>query len=157
MNNNLINIEQNEVDFQKAWDNYWHTDTTKHDANYYKKQMDIMWLCVWNTCSNLCKSIYKKRGVIVSDLDEVITDATEYSMRFITGKNRLKRFYRPRLLSSFCFLRCRYIIDSPKRTWYDKNVTSLPRDNYKDIEMDIDGGLWEDNNIVSEGAYEYEY
>ncbi len=135
---NIVNIDDNEQLFQQSWENFWHTDTTKHDEKYYKQQMDNMWLCVWKACSNLCRSIYKQRDVFVSDLDEVIMDATEYSMRFITGKNRLRKLYRPAKLSSFCYLRCIYIIDSPKRIWYDKNISEMPLDYYKDIEMEIE-------------------
>lgn len=135
---NIVNIDDNEQLFQQAFDNYWHTDITKHDEKYYKLQMDNMWLCVWKACSNLCRSIYMKRDVFVDDLDEVIMDATEYSMRFITGKNRLRKLYRPAKLSSFCFSRCRYIIDAPKRIWYDNNISEMPLDSYKDIEMEIE-------------------
>lgn len=151
---NIVNIEDNELLFQQSWDNYWHTDTTKHDELYYKEQMDNMWFCVWKACSNLCRAIYKERDVIVDDLDEVVMDATEYSMRFITGNNRLKRFYRPDKLSSFCFLRCRYIIDAPRRVWYDQNVMDMPQDNYRETDMEIEDSLWEDkNNIMSEESY----
>jgi hypothetical protein len=139
---NLINIEQNEADFQKAWDDYWHTDTHKHDEAFYKKCMDNMWMCVFYTCTNLCKKIYKDRCVIVSDLDEVILDSTEYTMRFLTGKNRGRKLYKPESLKSFCFLRCRHVIDDPKRIWHDQHICEMPEDNYKDIDMEIEGDYY---------------
>ena len=75
---------------------------------------------------------------IVDDLDEVIMDSTEYTMRFLTGKNKLGRLYIPRNLGTFVFTRCRHVIDDPKRRWYDKNITQMPRDNYRDIDMVIE-------------------
>lgn len=136
---NLINIEENESNFQNAWDNYWHTDTSKHSDVFYKQQMDTMWFCVYKACNNMCRKIYKDRGVIVDDLDEVILDSAEYTMRFLTGKNRLKKMYRPENLGRFCFLRCRHVIDNPIRIWYDQFVCLMPEDNYKEINMEIEG------------------
>lgn len=135
---NLINIDDNEKQFQNAWDNYWHTDVTKHDEAFYKNCMDTIWLCVYYTCTNLCKKIYKDRAVIVSDLDEVIMDSTEYTMRFLTGQNRGRKLYKPISLKSFCFLRCRHVIDDPKRIWRDQHICQMPQDNYKDIDMEIE-------------------
>ena len=139
MSDSLINIEENEETFQKAWDSYWHTDTSRHTEAFYKECMDTMWMCVFYTCTNLCKKIYKDRCVIVDDLDEVILDSTEYTMRFLTGKNRGRKLYKPESLKSFCFLRCRHVIDDPKRVWRDQNMCQMPEDNYKDIDMEIEG------------------
>lgn len=133
-----VNIAQIEKDFQIALDLYWHTDITKHTSEFYKQQTEKMWWCVYYTCANLCKKIYKERNVIVQDLDEVIVDSTEYTMRFILGKNRLGRVYLPRSLKSFCFLRCRHIIDDVKRQWYDQNIVPMPQDNYRDIDMEVE-------------------
>lgn len=130
-------IEKVEKDFQEALDAFWHTDINAHTTDFYKQQTDTMWWCVYYTCANLCKSIYKKRHVIVQDIDEVIMDATEYTMRFILGKNKKNRIHLPRSLKSFCFLRCRYIIDNPKRKWYDKNMEQMPEDNYREVDMVI--------------------
>ncbi len=132
------NIAQIEKDFQIALDLYWHTDITKHSEQFYKQQIEKMWWCVYYACANICKKIYKERHVIVQDLDEVIMDSTAYSMSFITGKNRLGRIYLPRSLKSFCFLRCRHIIDDVKRQWYDKNIIPMPQDNYRDIDMEVE-------------------
>ena len=84
-----LDLSENERLFAKAIDNYWHTDITKHSEQFYKEQMDTIWWCVYKACTCVCKSIYKSRGTIVDDLDEVIMDSTEYTMRFLTGKNRL--------------------------------------------------------------------
>lgn len=134
-----VDIVQTEKDFQIALDLYWHTDITKHSEQFYKQQIEKMWWCVYYTCANICKKIYKERHVIVQDLDEVIMDSTEYTMRFIIGKNRLGRVYLPHSLKSFCFLRCRHIIDDPKRKRYDQNIVQMPQDNYRDIDMEIEG------------------
>lgn len=133
---NIVHIDDNEQLFQESWDRYWHTDIKKHDEKYYKQQIDNMWLCVWKACSNICRSIYRQRNVIVDDLEDVIMEATEYSMTFILGKNRLHKLHRPQKLSSYCFLRCRYVIDAPKRQWEDENVLRWALDekgNYIDI------------------------
>lgn len=132
-----IDLEENERTFQAAIENYWHTDTTKHSEAFYKEQVDTIWWCVYKACSCICKNIYRQRGVIVDDLDEVIMDSTEYTMRFIFGKNRLRKLYIPRSLGTFCFTRCRHIIDDVKRQWYEQNVIPMPEDLYKDIYMEI--------------------
>ena len=133
-----LDLQENERIFAKAIDNYWHTDTTKHSEQFYKEQLETMWWCVYKACTCVCKSIYKSRGTIVDDLDEVIMDSTEYTMRFLTGKNRLGRIYIPRNLGTFVFTRCRHIIDDLKRQWYDKNIVPMPQDNYREIDMEVD-------------------
>ena len=100
--------------------------------------MDTIWFCVYKACTCVCKAIYKSRGTIVEDLDEVIMDSTEYTMRFLTGQNRLGRLYIPRNLGTFVFTRCRHVIDDVKRQWYDKNVTQMPEDNYREVDMEIE-------------------
>ena len=122
-----IDIEQSEEEFQTAWDNYWHGNQT-----WCKKNWDIMFMCVLAACTNLTKGLCRKRGVIIEDLDEVSLDAAAYCMKFIG------RGVRPKKLSSYCFLRVRYILDSPKRQWYENNVELMPQDNYKDTDMEIE-------------------
>lgn len=132
-----VDIKENERIFQQALDNYWHTDTTKHSDKYYSDQLETIWLCVYTACTCICKSIYKQRGVIVEDLDEVVMDATEYTMRFLLGENKGHKLYVPKKLGTFCFLRCRYVIDAPKRKWEDTHVMEWLKDdkgNYLPIE-----------------------
>lgn len=133
--NYLLNIQadkkQNEKDFQKAWE--------EHDV-------DKMWWCIYITCLNIAKSIYKSRGVTVPDevLLERAVDGAGYCMKFILGKN-----VRPERLSSYCYLRVRRFIDEPKTVWYDMNVVQFPEDKYKegkDMEMS--------NNNIYEERYE---
>ena len=133
-----LDLSENEKIFAQAIDNYWHTDITKHSEQFYKENMDTIWMCVYKACTCVCKAIYKSRGTIVEDLDEVIMDSTEYTMRFLTGKNRLGRLYIPRNLGTFVFTRCRHVIDDVKRQWYDKNVTQMPEDNYREVGMEIE-------------------
>ena len=135
MKNNLINkndidVNQNEIDFQNAYEKYWHQETTEVGK---KQQWDRMWFCVYYACLNLCKKIYKQRNVIVQDevLYDNATDSTAYVMKFI------KEGRRPLKLSSYCFLRCRKFIDDPKTVWYDTHITQMPEDNYKEIDMEI--------------------
>lgn len=132
-----LDIAENEKVFQQALSNYWHTDTSKHSEKYYKDQMETIWFCVYNACTCICKSIYKQRNVIVEDLDEVVLDATEYVMRFLLGENKHHKLYMPLNLGTFCFLRCRYIIDAPKRQWQDQHVMEWYKDekgNYLELE-----------------------
>lgn len=127
---NDIDIEQNESDFQTAYDKYWHEETTELGR---KKQWDKMWMCVHYACLNLCKKIYKSRNVIVEDeiLYNNVTDSTAYVMKFV------KEGRRPQKLSSYCFLRCRKFIDDPKTVWHDTHIFPILEDKYKDIDMEI--------------------
>ena len=113
---NNIDIEQNEKDFQTAFD---------------QGDWEKMWWCVFYTCQNIAKSIYKKRNVIVEEeeLYDVIIDGAAYCMKFI------KKGVRPEKLSSYCFLRVRRFIDNPKKVWEEQNITQFPVDNNgKEIE-----------------------
>lgn len=115
-----VDKKQNEKDFQKAWEEH---------------NVDKMWWCVYNTCLNIAKSIYKSRGVIVPNevLLEKAIDGASYCLKFILEKN-----VRPEKLSSYCYLRVLRFIQDPKEVWYEKNVTQMPQDNYKDIDMEIE-------------------
>ena len=109
-NSNNIDIKKNESDFQIAYANW----TATKEQRYY----DTMWFCVNAACSNIAKSIYKRRGVIVPDdkLEDVITDSTAYVMEFIRNRN-----VKPDKLSSYCYLRVlRYINDPKDRQWNEK-------------------------------------
>lgn len=120
-----VDKQQNEKDFQKAWEEH---------------NVDKMWWCVYNTCLNIAKSIYRSRGVIVPNekLLDITTDATYYCMEFILGKNKKHpEGVHPKKLSSYCYFRVLKFIQDPKEVWYEKNVTQMPQDNYKDIEMEI--------------------
>ena len=102
---------------------------------------DQMWFCVWKTCHNIAKSIYKQRNIIVPDekLLDIATDACCYCMSFILGyKEKYPNGIHPNKLSSYCYLRVLRIIQDPKQVWYDKNMKQMPQDNYKDIDMEIE-------------------
>lgn len=109
--NYLISLQadkkQNESDFQEAYD---------------KRDVNKMWWCVYITCLNIAKNIYKKRGVIIPNerLLEVAIDGAAYCMKFVLGKN-----VRPEKLSSYCFLRVRRFIDDPKVVKQEKFETSF--------------------------------
>lgn len=122
-------VEENESDFQEAYEYYWHGSANKDSQ---KKNWDKMFLAVLFACTNITKKICSQRKIILQDLDEVSLDAAMYCMKFI-GKG-----VRPRKLSSYCYLRVRYILDNPSRQWYDKNITQIPQDNYKEIDMEIE-------------------
>lgn len=119
----LSNIDKNENEtlFQKA--------CKENNSNK-------MWECVFRCNYNIMKSIYKKRQVIIDDelLLEKTTDATIYVMKFI-----LEKGVKPEKLSSYNYLRCLRFIQNPKDVWYDKNITQMPEDNYKNIDMEIEG------------------
>ena len=124
-NKYTMTSEQNEARFQEAY-NDW--TTNKDKASY-----DKMWFSIQFACGNIAKSIYTKRNVIISDedLEEIILDSTMYVMKFIN------KGVRPDKLSSYCYLRVRRFIDEPKKVWYDQNVTQMPRDRYRDTDMEI--------------------
>ena len=109
-----VDKKQNEKDFQKAWEEH---------------NVDKMWWCVYNTCLNIAKSIYKSRGVIVPNevLLEKAVDGASYCLKFILEKN-----VRPERLSSYCYLRVLRFIQDPKEVWYEMNVTQFPEDKYKE-------------------------
>lgn len=109
-----VDKKQNEKDFQKAWE--------EHNT-------DKMWWCVYNTCLNIAKSIYKSRGVIVPNevLLEKALDGASYCLKFILEKN-----VRPEKLSSYCYFRVLKFIQDPKDVWYEMNVTQFPEDKYKE-------------------------
>lgn len=123
--NSCPDKEQIEKDFQTAFSN---------------KNVEKMWLCVWKVCHNLAKSIYVSRQVTVTDekLLDVTTDACAYCMEFILGKNKKHpEGVRPKKLSSYCYLRVLKFIQDPKEVWYERNVTQMPQDKYKDMDMEI--------------------
>lgn len=124
-NKYTMTSEQNEARFQEAY-NDW--STNKDKASY-----DKMWFSVQFACGNIAKSIYTKRNIIVpdEDLEEIILDSTMYVMKFIN------KGVRPDKLSSYCYLRVRRFIDEPKKVWYDQNMTQMPRDRYRDTDMEI--------------------
>lgn len=104
---NKIDKNENEEKFQKAYD---------------EKDTDGMWFSVFAACSNICKSIYRRRNVIIPDdeLYEKITDSTAYCMKFI-----LNRGVRPEKLSSYCYLRCLRFINDKKEIEKNKNETQF--------------------------------
>ena len=124
-NKYIMTSEQNEARFQTAYDEWI---TNKDKASY-----DKMWFSIQFACGNIAKSIYTKRNVIVpdEDLEEIILDSTMYVMKFIN------KGIHPDKLSSYCYLRVLRTIQSPKKVWEDQNIVQMPRDNYKDIDMEI--------------------
>ena len=140
MNNNKVSnkiytmtSEQNEARFQTAYDE-WNKAKENYDPEGAKDAYETIWFSIQFACSNIAKSIYTKRNITVpdEDLEEIILDSTMYVMKFIN------KGVRPDKLSSYCYLRVRRFIDEPKKVWYDQNVTQMPQDNYKDIDMEIE-------------------
>lgn len=131
-NKYIMTSEQNEARFQSAYD-CWSLAKENNDPKGVKDAYDVIWFSIQFACSNIAKAIYTKRNVIVpdEDLEEIILDATMYVMKFVN------KGVRPDKLSSYCYLRVRKFIDEPKKVWYDQNVTQMPQDNYKDIDMVI--------------------
>lgn len=98
-------IEEKEAAFQKAWEAYWHQETTEAGL---KKQWDQMFILVSDACLNIGKS--KCYGIKVSDLDGKCLDAAMDIM------NLIKKGARPGKLSSFCYL---YVIG---KIWSKKEI-----------------------------------
>lgn len=126
----LINLQmdtkENEASFQSNYD-LWKETQNKH---YWNE----IWMSVYIACLNICKKIYKSRHVIIEDEELVAkaTDSAAYVMKFIN------KGVRPEKLSSYCYFRCLRSIQSPKDVWYEKNVTQMPEDNYREIDMEIE-------------------
>ena len=131
-NKYTITSEQNEARFQDAY-NCWSLAKENNDQKGIKDAYDIIWFSVQFACGNIAKSIYTKRNIIVpdEDLEEIILDSTMYVMKFIN------KGVHPDKLSSYCYLRVRRFIDEPKKVWYDQNMTQMPRDRYRDTDMEI--------------------
>lgn len=109
--NKTIDKNENESNFQKAYD---------------EKDIEKMWMSIFYACSNICKSIYRRRNVIIPDdeLYEKIIDSTAYCMKFV-----LNRGVRPEKLSSYCYLRCLRFINDKKEIERNKNETQFLYDS----------------------------
>lgn len=131
-NKYIMTSEQNEARFQEAYDS-WSLAKENNDQKGIKDAYDIIWFSIQFACGNIAKSIYTKRNVIISDedLEEIILDSTMYVMKFIN------KGVRPDKLSSYCYLRVRRFIDEPKKIWEDQHIVQMPRDRYRDIDMEI--------------------
>ena len=131
-NKYTMTSEQNEARFQDAY-NCWSVAKENNDQKGIKDAYDIIWFSVQFACENIAKSIYTKRNVIVpdEDLEEIILDSTMYVMKFIN------KGIRPDKLSSYCYLRVRRFIDEPRKIWEDQHIVQMPKDNYRDTEMEI--------------------
>ena len=131
-NKYIMTSEQNEARFQTAYDE-WNKAKENHDPDGAKDAYETIWFSVQFACGNIAKSIYTKRNVIVpdEDLEEIILDSTMYVMKFIN------KGIHPDKLSSYCYLRVLRTMQAPKKVWEDKNIVQMPRDNYKDIDMEI--------------------
>lgn len=116
-------VEDNEKDFQDAYDKFWHQSTNPIDQ---KRQWDKMFLSVSLACLNICKRICAQRKVIRQDLEEVAMDATAYCMKFIA------KGVHPNKLSSYCYLRCRKFIDLPDTVFWDNKVVNF--DHFNGVE-----------------------
>lgn len=132
-NKYIMTSEQNEVRFQTAYDE-WNKAKENHDPDGAKDAYETIWFSIQFACCNIAKSIYTKRNVIVpdEDLEEIILDSTIYVMKFIN------KGIHPDKLSSYCYLRVLRTIQSPKKVWEDQNIVQMPRDNYKDTDMEIE-------------------
>lgn len=119
--NKTIDKNENEINFQKA---------------YSEGNTDEMWMAVFYACSNIAKSIYRRRNVIIPDdeLYEKIVDSTAYCMKFI-----LNRGVRPEKLSSYCYLRVLRFVNDKKEIERNQNETYWPDDNFKDVPMEVEG------------------
>jgi hypothetical protein len=105
-----MTTEEKEAMFQKAWDLYWHQETTKEGQ---KKQWDIMFNRVYEACLNIGKT--KCYNIKVSDLDGKCLDAA------LDVMSKIKEGVRPKKLSSFCYLYTIGKIWSKKEIRWDRS------------------------------------
>lgn len=80
---------------------------------------DKMWECVFAACTNICKSIYAKRGFIASD-DLLYDKSMEATMMVMN--NILDRGVKPEKLSSYCYLRVLCFVNGYKEDKFTKKL-----------------------------------
>lgn len=105
-----MSTEEKEAMFQKAWDLYWHQETTEKGK---KKQWDIMFNRVYEACLNIGKT--KCYDIVVTDLEGKCLDAALDIM------SKIKEGSRPKKLSSFCYLYTIGKIWSKKEIRWDRS------------------------------------
>lgn len=113
-------IEEAEKDFQKAWNAYWHQETTKKGQ---LKQWHKMWNLIYDCCLNIGKS--KCNGLHVIDLEGKCMDATCNIM------NRIEQGCHPGKLSSYVYL---FVIG---QVWSVKHIRWERSVNIDDIANNI--------------------
>lgn len=118
-----IDKDENEKAFQQA---------------LLENNTDKMWECVYAACTNICKSIYAKRGFIASDdlLYDKSMEATCMVMR-----NILERGVKPEKLSSYCYLRVLCFVNGYKEDKFAKKLEEMLSD--LNINEYIDEELYE--------------
>ena len=94
-----VDIDQNERDFQEALNIYVSEGSSEKVASAAEK----MFTCIYNACTNIALSIYKKRGFVVAGTDKVDEAAMEATL--ICMRNIEERGHRPNKLSSYCYMR----------------------------------------------------
>lgn len=99
-----IDKDENEKAFQQA---------------LLENNTDKMWECVYAACTNVCKSIYAKRGFVASE-DILYDKSMEATMMVM--RNILERGVRPEKLSSYVYLRCLCFINGYKEDRFAKKL-----------------------------------
>lgn len=119
-----------EEEFQRYWDLYWHQETTKEGQ---KKAWDRMFYLVNNACEACCK--IKARGIRIPDLEGKALDATCKIMEGI-GNGR-----RPRKILSYVYLYCIGQLYNKRHIEWERSQSFEDTfDNYA-TEIDDDGNV----------------
>ena len=121
---------------KQALDNKWNALVAKYPAT-----RDECFLMVYEACKNIAKTMCK--GVRNTHLDEDALDATMYC---IDCMDRLG--HRPEKLSSYCYLRVKKFIYSPKRIREDREVSWEDYQNDKHITEEQ--GAWSSDELEQE-------
>lgn len=109
----MIDKNENEQNFQDAQS---------------KNDWEKMFMCVYYACTNICKSIYTDRKVVVPNelLNDVITDSTICVMKKVKEGVKIDK------LSSYCYLWCLSNINNDTDTkWYKKQKKLSDFCNYR--------------------------
>ena len=133
MTKNIIKQKEDfndeEEDFQRAWDAYWHQETTKAGQ---KRAWDKMFLLVKNACDACCKT--KAYGIRIQDLEGKALDAACKIMEDIDNGRR------PRKLSSYVYLYCIGQLWNKKHIEWERSEDLSSFENYA-TEIDDDGNV----------------
>lgn len=113
----------------------------QYRANPSSKQLwDKLWFYIYNCCAAQAKS--KANGLVISDLDDTIMNATIYSMSLI------KRGSNPQYLPTWCnFNVIKYLYDKNKQKedrHLNVDIVLNKMDEYSDIDE------WKTNTNIEE-------
>jgi hypothetical protein len=126
----MKDFNNEEQEFQRCWDLFWHQETTKEGQ---KKAWDRLFILVQNACNACCK--IKAHGIRIQDLEGKALDATLKVME------NIGRGVRPEKISSYVYLFC------IGQLWNKKHIEWERSQSFEDIFDNYAVEIDEDRNI----------